>query len=407
MEVRIKALGDRFLGQGDLGGSLGGPFLNMEIHMKKSLLALAVLSAFAGVASAQSSITLYGRVDAGYARFDPKEGTATDVSATSGLQSGNLGGSRWGIRGSEDLGGGLKGVFVLESGFGLDDGTSGQGGRLFGRQAYMGVTGGFGGLVMGRLAAFSSGTGDFDKFGGLDPFRTGAGILGFQKFMGSANSLRLDNAVAYVTPTMGGFSAGVGYTFNLSGQEAVGGSGNNNTGYVSYINFGAGPFYGVITYDDFDLGAVANDPNQTHLQAGFSWDFKVVKLSFAYAKEENQYAAGPAGVGFSATPVTGASSSTGAQTLQVNGANAEAYVFGAIVPFGAHRINASYGERTVDAVGTTGEGTRTSWALGYEYSFSRRTTLYVYYGDVSDKDAYKIANWGGASQGFLGLSHTF
>jgi predicted porin len=392
----------------------------MEIHMKKSLLALAVLSAFAGVASAQSSITLYGRVDAGYFRFDPQSGTGAgaqpngganglavaDIKATSGLAAGNLGGNRWGIRGSEDLGGGLKGVFVLESGFSLDDGISGQGTRLFGRQAYMGLTGGWGGLVMGRLATFSSGTGDFDKFGGLDPFRTGAGILGFQKFMGSANSLRLDNAVAYVSPNLGGFSAGVGYTFNLSGQEAVGGSGNNNTGYVSYINFSSGPFYGVITYDDFDLGAVTNDPNQTHLQAGFSWDFKVVKLSFAYAKEENQYAAGPAGVGFAAS-VSGASSSTGTQTLQANGASAEAYVIGAIIPFGAHRINASYGERSVDAIGTTGEATRTSWALGYEYAFSRRTTLYVYYGDVSDKDAYKIANWGGATQGFLGLSHTF
>jgi predicted porin len=392
----------------------------MEIHMKKSLLALAVLSAFAGVASAQSSITLYGRVDAGYFRFDPQSGTGAgaqpngganglavaDIKATSGLAAGNLGGNRWGIRGSEDLGGGLKGVFVLESGFSLDDGISGQGTRLFGRQAYMGLTGGWGGLVMGRLATFSSGTGDFDKFGGLDPFRTGAGILGFQKFMGSANSLRLDNAVAYVSPNLGGFSAGVGYTFNLSGQEAVGGSGNNNTGYVSYINFSSGPFYGVITYDDFDLGAVTNDPNQTHLQAGFSWDFKVVKLSFAYAKEENQYAAGPAGVSFAAS-VAGTSNGNGTSTLQANGANAEAYVIGAIVPFGAHRINASYGERSVDAIGTTGEATRTSWALGYEYAFSRRTTLYVYYGDVSDKDAYKISNWGGATQGFLGLSHTF
>jgi predicted porin len=406
MEVRIKALGGRFIGQGDLGGSLGGPFFNMEIRMKKSLLALAVLSAFAGVASAQSSITLYGRVDAGYTRFDPKQGNTTDLSATSGLAAGNLGGNRWGIRGSEDLGGGLKGVFVLESGFSLDDGTSGQGGRLFGRQAYMGLTGGWGGLVMGRLAAFSSGTGDFDKWGSLDPFRTGAGILGFQKIMASSNSLRLDNTIAYVTPNLGGFSAGLGTTFRAVGQEIPGGSGNNNWGYVSYINFSSGPFYGVVTYDALELGELANDPKQKHLQAGLSWDFKFMKLSFAYAQEENQYALGPAGVGFAAT-VLGTSTSTGTQTLQSSGADAEAMALGLIVPFGAHRINASYGMRDVDATATTGEAERTSWALGYEYSLSRRTTFYVYYGDVSDKKAYKIGNWGGATQGFLGLSHAF
>jgi predicted porin len=406
MEVRIKALGGRSLSQGDLGGSLGGPLLNMEIHMKKSLLALAVLSAFAGVASAQSSITLYGRVDAGYTRFDPKNGNTSDISATSGLAAGNLGGNRWGIRGSEDLGGGLKGVFVLESGFGLDDGTSGQGGRLFGRQAYMGVTGGWGGLVMGRLAAFSSGTGDFDKFGSLDPFRTGAGILGFQKVMGSANSLRLDNAIAYVTPNMGGFSAGAGYTFRLSGQEIVGGSGNNNNGYVTYINFSAGPFYGVVTYDAFELGEVANDPKQKHLQIGASWDFKFMKLSAAYADESNQYAAGPAGVGFAGT-VLGTTNSTGTQTLQANGADAQALAFGITVPFGAHSIRGAYHMRDVDSTATTGEAERTGWSLGYEYALSRRTTFYVYYGDVSDKKAYKIGNWGGATQGFLGLSHAF
>ena len=374
--------------------------------MKKSLLALAVLTAFAGVASAQSSITLYGRVDAGYFRFDPKSGNTSDLSATSGLSSGNLGGSRWGIRGREDLGGGLNAVFVLESGFGTDDGTMGQGGRLFGRQAYMGLTGGWGGLVMGRLASFSSGTGDFDKWGSLDPFRTGAGILGFQKLFASSNALRLDNTIAYVTPNLGGFSAGLGTTFRAAGSEIPGGSGNNNWGYITYINFSSGPFYGVVTYDAFELGEIANDPKQKHLQAGFSWDFKVAKVSFAYGQEDNQYVLGPAGVGFAAT-VLGTTNSTGAQTLQASGSDAEAMSVGLIVPFGPHRINASYGMRDVDATTTTGEAERTTWALGYEYSLSRRTTFYLYYGDVSDKKAYKIGNWGGATQGFLGLSHAF
>lgn len=381
--------------------------------MKKSLLALAVLSAFAGAASAQSSITLYGRVDAGYTRFDPKAGTTQDVSATSGLAAGNLGGNRLGFRGSEDLGGGLRGIFALESGFNLDTGASGQSdavvsSRLFGRQAYLGVASGFGTLVMGRLASFSSGTGDFDKFGSLDPFRTGAGVLGFQKVMSSANSLRLDNAVAYVSPTIAGFSGGLGYTFNYSGGEASGGSGANNTGYIAYVNFSAGPFYGVITYDDFDLGALAGDPSQKHLQAGLSWDFKFMKLSLAYAQEDGQFVGGPAGVCILGDPtVSGGCTANAQRTRQAAGADADAWAFGVIVPFGAHSVRGAYHMRDVDAVDTTPSAERTGWSLGYEYAFSRRTTFYAYYGDASDKDSYKITNWGGVRQGFLGLSHAF
>jgi predicted porin len=81
--------------------------------------------------------------------------------------------------------------------------------------------------------------------------------------------------------------------------------------------------------------------------------------------------------------------------------------FGVIVPFGAHSVRAAYHLRDVDSTPTTGEAERTGWSLGYEYALSRRTTFYAYYGDVSDKKAYKIGNWGGATQGFLGLSHAF
>ncbi len=362
--------------------------------MKKSLLALAVLGAFAGAASAQSAVTLYGRVDAGFARIDPSAGTVTNQSARTGLDSGHLGGSRWGLRGSEDLGGGLRGVFVLESGFGIDDGMSGQGGRLFGRQAYLGVTGNFGGLVMGRLATFSSGTGDFDRIGTLDPFRTGYPGLGMQATFASMNALRLDNAIAYVTPDMGGFSAGLGYTFRAGGQELAGGSSNNNAGIISYVNFRSGPFYGVVTYDRVELGEVTGDPTQTHLQAGMAWDFKVARVSIAFAQESDQFALLPANIG-------------GAAALQGAGTDASAWMIGAVIPRGAHRFAISYQDRTADAIGTTPEGERTVWTVGYEYAFSRRTTAYIVYGDVSDKGSYKTANWGGTTNTFIGLSHSF
>jgi predicted porin len=103
--------------------------------MKKSLLALAALGAFAGVAHAQSSVTLYGIIDEGF-----NINTNAGGKHLYNLSSGVLQGSRWGLRGTEDLGGGLKAIFVLENGFDTNTGKLGQGGLLFGRQAYVGLS---------------------------------------------------------------------------------------------------------------------------------------------------------------------------------------------------------------------------------------------------------------------------
>src|SRR5690606_10200795 len=116
------------------------------ITMKKSLLALAVLGTFSGAALAQSSVTIYGVADAGIAYTDNGNPAGEQWSVESGQQSG----SRLGFKGTEDLGGGLSAIFTLESGFNLDNGTSAQGGRLFGRQAWVGLNGGFGTVKLGR-----------------------------------------------------------------------------------------------------------------------------------------------------------------------------------------------------------------------------------------------------------------
>ena len=125
--------------------------------MKKSLLALAVLGTFAGVAQAQSSVTLYGVVDNAFAYSNHAQAvTAAGVviPGSSGsrlaMQAGGLSSNRWGLRGVEDIGGGLKSLFVLESGFAMDTGTLQQGGRLFGRQAFVGLQGNWGKITLGR-----------------------------------------------------------------------------------------------------------------------------------------------------------------------------------------------------------------------------------------------------------------
>jgi predicted porin len=123
----------------------------MSQTLNKTNIALAAAATaatfIAGTAHAQSSVTLYGVADAGIEFLTHAD--ASNHSLTR-MTSGNLSGSRWGIRGTEDLGGGLQALFVLESGFDIDAGTSGQSGRLFGRQAFTGLSSQYGRVTLGR-----------------------------------------------------------------------------------------------------------------------------------------------------------------------------------------------------------------------------------------------------------------
>jgi predicted porin len=192
--------------------------------MKKSLLALAALGAFAGVAHAQSSVTLYGIIDEGF-----NINTNSGGSHLYNLSSGVLQGSRWGLRGTEDLGGGLKAVFVLENGFDVNSGKLGQGGLMFGRQAYVGLSSQFGTVTLGRqydsvvdyVGPLEAG----DQWGGyiaahpgdLDNFNNAYRVNNAIKFT-SANYAGLTFGGLYSLGGVAGdysrnqiFSAGVGY----------------------------------------------------------------------------------------------------------------------------------------------------------------------------------------------------
>lgn len=117
--------------------------------MKQKLLATAaVLTLATSAAQAQSSVTLYGLIDAAVEYVDNIGAAGDSVTRMATLAGSNA--SRWGMRGTEDLGGGLKAVFTLESGFAADSGIFQQGGRLFGRQAFVGVSGAWGQVSLGR-----------------------------------------------------------------------------------------------------------------------------------------------------------------------------------------------------------------------------------------------------------------
>jgi len=199
--------------------------------MKKTLLALAVLGASAGVASAQNNVTVYGIVDAGV----QYRNDGNPAGKTWTMESGLLNGSRLGFRGTEDLGGGLSAIFTLENGFNVDTGTFGQSTatttRLFGRQAWVGLNGGFGAVKLGRQQ-----TALYYALDAIDPFRINlAGNA--QRVFGAGQYfadplLRTDNTINYSTANLGGFTGSVSYGL---GEVA----GNNSAGR----NIGAGATY--------------------------------------------------------------------------------------------------------------------------------------------------------------------
>lgn len=214
--------------------------------MKMKLFAAAVAALAAGGAYAQSSVTLYGVVDAGIEYNNNAGQTGENLFR---MQSGGQSGSRWGLRGVEDLGGGLKGLFVLESGFDLDTGRSGQGGRLFGRSAYVGLQNQFGTLTLGRQQTpfYDFGL-QFDPMAIAPRYSITSQAVEFQS--------RADNAVKYVGK-FGGLTASALYSFRAEGQEVAG---RNVFGREmgAMLSYAAGPFAIGAAYDDLHVGTEAN-----------------------------------------------------------------------------------------------------------------------------------------------------
>ncbi|BCZ82481.1 porin [Paraburkholderia terrae] len=186
--------------------------------MKKTILAAAALGSFSIVAQAQSSVTLYGLLDAGIT-YANKVATSTGHDSLVKYGDGVASGSRWGLRGTEDLGGGLKAIFVLESGFSTGDGTSGQGGALFGRQAFVGLTkDGIGSVTFGRQYSFST---DYIGANYTMGSQTPAGNYAYHiNDLDQLTSSRINNAVKFSSANFAGLTFGAMYGFSNSTQFA-------------------------------------------------------------------------------------------------------------------------------------------------------------------------------------------
>lgn len=349
--------------------------------MKKSFLLLAVLGGFTGAALAQTNVTVYGVVDAGIA-YD------NDVVADDSrwrLQSGQQSGSRLGFRGSEDLGGGLKAVFTLENGFNTDTGTLAQStpttSRLFGRQAWVGLEGGFGSVKLGRQQ-----TPLYYAVLEVDPFRIGlAGsaqsVFGFGLY-GADPLLRSDNTVNYATPAFGGFKGQLAYSFGeVPGSLSTGRQAGVGLGYLN------GPINVQFAYHDTSdttlappLGTgVAGDLSTAFI--GGSYDFGVAKAHAAFADSE-------------------------AESPGVSRDNRN-WLLGVSAPLGAGTILASYVRNDLKDIP---EGKSDLFAIGYTHQLSKRTNFYTSLSYTKNDDNVNLNAFAPGENGRLfnvGVRHLF
>ncbi|MFB9127389.1 porin [Paraburkholderia dipogonis] len=226
--------------------------------MNKKVFAAATLAVFATAAHAQSSVTLYGVIDAGISYVNNSK-TATGHDNLFKYDDGVAQGSRWGLRGTEDLGGGLKALFVLESGFNSGNGTLGQGGALFGRQAYVGLSkDGIGSLTFGRQYSFST-----DYLGGN--YSTGgqtvAGNYAYHiNDVDQLTSSRINNAVKFSSANFAGLTFGAMYGFSnqagaFAGSPTVGTTAGSSRAYSFGVNYANGPFGVGAAYTDIRFPA--------------------------------------------------------------------------------------------------------------------------------------------------------
>jgi predicted porin len=362
--------------------------------MKKSLIALAVL-AMAGTASAQSSVTLFGVVDAAVQHVR-HEGGASGTRMTQGQNTR----SNFGLRGTEDLGGGMAASFWLEADIAVDDGTGGSTsldnrgatgggttGLVFNARSTVSLSGGWGELRLGRDY-----TPAFRSISAFDPFGTrGSGtnqlLNSSSALANSFTNVRASNSIGYFLPAMGGVYGELKYWLGEAASNAVGPAptladiSDDGKGAGIRLGYASGPFNVAIAYDRTEYAS--GDFKQANI--GGSWDFGMAKVMAVVARDESGSTEG------------------------------KGWEIGTIVPVGAGNIKASFARYRTD-IGAT-EPTAKKLALGYVHNLSKRTAVYVTYARVKNsggsnapvqRGAFGNPGINGSSTGYdLGLKHSF
>ena len=388
--------------------------------MKKSLIAAALLGTFAASAFAAPSVTLYGRIDTGlaYTHMD-KDKADVDTDDTFSMESGFSTGSRWGLKGTEDIGNAKVG-FVLESGFNSDDGTSGQNKRLFGREAQVNISGAYGTLYAGRLASIASDSGSIGYLGDVSAFPNAFGIVGTQKGSTGTAYDRYDNTLAYQTPTFGGLQGAIMYSFkgdatssdsNLKEiANARENSGDADRYLAAGLRYKAGKAAVVLTGDmtmysnmySKDVKNVYHDvDNGYSFILGGNYDFGVAKVFAKATYFDNQV-----NVLDSFELIKDARALEPAQALALKGWGAELST--AVPAFGGTFLGTVGYRDAKDVDNGSYKFKRWNAAVGYSYAFSKRTSVYAAAGYAQEKSNSNAQDRkASAAQAGFGLVHKF
>ena len=307
---------------------------------KKNLIAVAALATLAVSAQAQSSVTLYGNVDAGLAYVKVKQAGNSDT--TTAVESSILTESFFGLKGQEDLGGGLKAIFKLESGIDVDTGSQATS-NFFGKNAYVGLAGDFGTVKLGNQESLFKTEGN-----AFNPFGASAVLAPTNQLFNGVTGLggSWQNTIGYTSPDLSGLTLSAQHSAKETGK---GSSATYNGGATAVAaNYAAGALGLSAVYGDVrSTNALASAERQRAWLLGASYDFGVVKAFAQYGQDKVE--------------VKGVPGDDTAKFFQL----------GAVVPVTQNgSVHASYGQTKVDS------DKAQQFSLAYHHGLSKRTSVY-------------------------------
>ena len=387
--------------------------------MKKTLAALAVLGAFAAGSVYAADVELYGIVDLGlkytHNDYDGAQDDADKLEMASGSQSG----SRFGLKGSEDLGNGLKVGFVLENGFNADDGSLANNSRLFGRESQVNLSGAFGTLSFGRVGQINSANGSYGITGIFSPFGTSwvGSVEGSTYMVGYS---RIDNTVTYVSPEFAGVKIYAQYSFDVNTKtKSDEGKSNADRYYGIGATYKTGPLSLVAVVDSYNWSSLRSPDPATDddtddgytVTLGGNYDFGFMKAYLGAQYFDNMFnKTYDANSGKDQDTYAAIGTTTGQFQGYGITAGVDAPVLGGTAMFAVGYSDTEQTES--DAAGIKEEMTRIGASIGYTYNLSKRTNVYgvaSYYQDSYDNYQNKDGNDYDPSTAilWLGMRHSF
>lgn len=369
--------------------------------MKKTAFAMAALGLLASTAAqAQSSVTIYGIVDTGVSYMSNVQvGSTNSNGSRFGVDSGTLSSSRIGFRGTEDLGGGLKAIFVLENGFNADTGAMGSSGVLFDRKSVVGLAGGFGSVTVGRQADFLDDIGA--KYTSAQTFGANGQKGAHAGNLDRTSTGRANNSVRFDTANLGGFTGNLYYSFGeVAGQTSA------SSAWGLGANYANGPFgVGAGYYLSKDA---TGDTNLKTFTLGASYQFGPAKLYGAWSQSKQPKVAN------TAAALAAVSSAAKANVIDIGvdyALSGNLHLLGSVIH---DRVDFN----RVAGSTLASSGKTTQYNLGVDYFLSKRTDVYAMWSNLRANDmrnpgvinnAGDFAPYNDASQNVLrvGLRHKF